>query len=90
MSFNIKTIVKAWGISFNPSNQQKALAERRAEICLTCPAKTKIGVMQLCSECGCPISKKVFTDEVNPCPLGKWTFDEEYLDKKLKVKKTLI
>jgi len=90
MSFNIKTIVKAWAISFNPSERQRELAEKRSEICFSCPARKKVGIVHICSECGCPIDKKVFTDELNPCPLQKWTIDEEYLNKKTKVKTTLI
>jgi hypothetical protein len=74
---NIFTIVEAWRIAKNPSKKQAELAVKRAEVCNVCPSKKiitkhlgEIGI--ICSECGCPIAKKVFTNIENPCPLKKW------------------
>lgn len=65
---NFKEIINAWIISFNPTEDQKKLAELRGKVCDECPSK----VMGICGECGCPIGKKIFTDTYNPCPLFKW------------------
>ena len=26
----------------------------------------------ICEGCGCPINKKIFSKEINPCPMGYW------------------
>ena len=70
------TIIEAWRIAKNPSDRQMNLAKLRASICDGCDSKktitelVEIGIV--CSECGCPISKKVFANVQNPCPLKKW------------------
>jgi len=68
---NLTEIIEAWSISFHPNEKQKELAKLRGEVCLKCPSRKKI-IVDICSECGCPISKKIFTNEYNPCPLKKW------------------
>lgn len=89
MSFNIKKIIEAWIISFNPTEKEKELAEKRANICKECPSqKFKLGV-PVCGECGCPIAKKIFTNEPDACDLHKWKeIDEGYFV--VKKDKTLI
>jgi hypothetical protein len=43
----------------------------------------KIGLATICEECGCPISKKIFTPKFNACPLKKWEeVDTPYLKQK--------
>jgi hypothetical protein len=71
----VKEIFTAWKISFNPSEEQSILAAKRLEVCLDCRhnLKTMIGI-NVCVECGCPISKKVFSKQSNPCPEKKWDF----------------
>lgn len=73
---NIKEIFKAWQISFDPNDQQAALAAKRLLICQDCKHKVKnrLGIV-VCIECGCPINKKVYSTENNPCPLSKWPSD---------------
>jgi hypothetical protein len=84
---NIKEIIEAWSIANNPTPSQKTLAELRGEVCENCPAKKTKLKIAICKECGCPISKKVFTNNYNPCPLKKW----EEIDKPyFKSKPTLI
>ena len=82
---NFKEIIEAWTISFKPSPEQKLLAEKRGEICDECPSKipnNKLFKFPVCKECGCPIGKKIFTNEINPCPLKKWEdIDVEYFNK---------
>jgi hypothetical protein len=83
---NFKTIFEAWIIANNPTEKQKELAELRYEVCEKCPSKKTI-VVEICGECGCPISKKIFTNEYNPCSLLKWgEVDEPFM----KRKKTLV
>lgn len=87
MSLDIKKIVKAWAISINPTDKQKELAEKRWSICSTCPSKKEVLKSKewsyICGSCGCPLSKKVFTNRVGECPLGKWnTIDADYFDTK--------
>lgn len=86
MSFNIKQIIDAWVTSFNPTEKEKKLAELRGEICKDCPSSKNVG-FHICSECGCPISKKIFTNEFNACPLEKWgNVDDEYFPNRKKEK----
>lgn len=82
MKLDVKTIVNAWVTSFNPSDDERKLAEDRYSICKECPKIKfkKIIQSEVCTECGCPISKKIFTlVDDNTCPLGKWNeVDEEF------------
>jgi hypothetical protein len=66
-------IAKAWIASYNPTEKQTELAEKRYTICDSCPSKVKalLGYYK-CNECGCPIQKKIFSDVYNDCPLKKW------------------
>lgn len=93
---NAGEIIKAWITSFNPTEDEEKMAMGRKEICEQCPSNKKVlkkrGWTALCKECGCPISKKIYTKTYNPCPLGKWseidnTFFEE---KKLERGKNLL
>ena len=90
---NVKQIIEAWIISYKPSDEQRNLAELRGEICDKCDSKlpkNKLFNMPVCKECGCPIGKKIFTNEYNPCPLSKWDeTDAEFFGKK-KIKNTLL
>jgi bacterioferritin-associated ferredoxin len=72
----VKEIVSAWIIANDPTEEQKVLAENRFKICNECThLKTlseKIKISTICGKCGCPISKKLFSNEFNACPLKKW------------------
>ncbi|WP_449439628.1 hypothetical protein [Pedobacter steynii] len=76
-------IVKSWNKSFNPSDDDLALAKERADICNACPSKVKddslLNVLVKkdsllegfkCNECGCPLAKKIYSQF--GCPLNKW------------------
>ena len=69
-------IAKAWIAAANPTEEQKIIAEYRAGVCDTCPKKAYNSTIDLyfCSECGCPLSKKVFSPKpgLEACPLAKW------------------
>lgn len=70
----IKEIVQAWMVSLNPTDEQKSLAERRYEICVGCEERhNNVLGIESCKLCGCPLSKKIFTQAFNDtCPLKKW------------------
>ena len=81
----IKEIMSAWAISFNPTSEQKELAEKRYEICLGCEYYGKSRPVlgdEYCKKCLCPIQKKVFTEKTQKaCPLNKWShIDSIYMD----------
>ena len=95
MSFNPIEIINAWFISSNPNPTQKKLAEERMSICMKCEFKKEIihnkKWSAICGSCGCPLEKKIFTDQYGSCPKSKWNDIEEKYIKNLKVKtKTII
>lgn len=66
-------IFSAWGISFNPNNEQNELAYERIKICDSCENKTKNGIgMNTCGLCGCALKAKVFSPVYDACPAHKW------------------
>lgn len=73
---NISEIITAWHHARNPTPEQKELAEYRASICDTCEFKEFKQLIRthICSACGCPISKKVYSPVPGPeaCPKSKW------------------
>ena len=86
MNIDLFEIMDAWARSIRPSPEEKELAKKRAEICNGCEHrvqkfnKIKIGIV--CTQCGCPIEKKVYSKKQNPCPLKKWeSVDIEYFNK---------
>lgn len=84
---NISEIIEAWIISGKPTKIQKQLAYDRANICESCEFKKELvkglKISTICSECGCPISKKIFTNNFDPCPKHKWSeIDEPYFSKR--------
>jgi hypothetical protein len=85
----ISEIIGAWIISFNPTDEQKELAEKRYEICLGCEHYGKnrpITREEYCKKCLCPIQKKVYTQKMGEtCPLNKWDVVEKE-DRKNKLK----
>ena len=71
---DVKEIVTAWVISYNPTKEQARLALQRASVCKICPhLKTKLTI-NYCGICKCPISKKIFSDGLNPCPKLYWEY----------------
>jgi|LakMenEpi03Aug12_release.lakeMendotaPanAssembly.Ray.scaffolds.fasta_scaffold1763907_2 hypothetical protein len=91
MEFDFKKIAKAWIDSYIGSDRQKELAVKRTSICETCPSRIVVneptGLLTRCKECGCPIKKKVFSDDFNDCPLKKWeAVDSKYFLPRKEVK----
>lgn len=79
---NFKEIVTAWITSLNPNDEEQSRSIERASICIKCEYKKEILKNKewsaICGKCGCPLSKKVFSQEYNPCPIKRW----EEVDKK--------
>lgn len=70
---NIGEIVKAWAISVNPSNEQLELAKKRYEVCSGCEYRKKLLKVEICSDCKCPLNKKIFAVQPKQwCPKGYW------------------
>ena len=69
----ISEIFQSWVISANPSKDQEVLASKRHSICLDCKfIKDSFIFDTKCGECGCPISKKIFSPKMGACRVGKW------------------
>lgn len=70
-------IAKAWITAANPTAEQKAIAEKRIAICNECEFSryNKALDFHYCGECGCPLSKKIFSagPGKDACPKQKWT-----------------
>lgn len=71
-----KEIFEAWKVSFNPTPEQEELAQKRLNVCLGCEYRKEVlkGIKwsAYCGDCGCPINKKVFSKQFNPCTKGFW------------------
>lgn len=88
---NIKEIIDAWVVSYNPNENQLNKSIERGVVCDICPSKKvivkSIKLATICGECGCPIGKKIFSLEYNPCPLKKWEeVDKKYVIEEKKIK----
>jgi hypothetical protein len=82
---NYEEIFKAWKISINPNPKQEELAGKRLDICLECDYRKEVlkgnKWSAYCSDCGCPINKKIFSPIFNACTQKKWgDIDSDYLD----------
>ena len=95
-TINYKEIFDAWVISLNPTPIQQELAKLRLEVCLGCDFRKEtikgLKWSAFCDQCGCPLSKKVFSTSYNACPLKKWeNTDSAYIEpKEYKKNKTII
>jgi len=69
---DIKEIIQAWITSHNPTAEEKEIADTRLKICQQCPAYTLRFKFYICSDCGCPIPKKVFARNKESCPKRIW------------------
>ena len=89
MGINLKKIAKAWLTAANPTPKQSELAEARWNICNSCDKKKIVATIPICGECGCPLSKKIFTMENDSCPLNKWLeVEKDYFN--IKTEKSII
>lgn len=86
----IYEIADAWIRAANPTNEEKIHAERRYSICEGCEYRKKTLGVDLCSKCGCPLSKKIFSSKMSEtCPIGLWdAIDKDYKKNVLSKKAT--
>lgn len=77
---SLREIALAWVRSFNPTNEQQALASQRLQACEACrhhveaPGASVFTHLRLCGLCGCPLIKKIYSpDGPGACPAGRWT-----------------
>lgn len=72
----ITEIAKAWIASYNPTSEQKSIAEYRISVCQKCPnmGYIKAADIHICRLCGCPLNKKIFSPlpGQESCPDKQW------------------
>lgn len=91
-------IVNSWKIANNPTDVELELANQRLLICKgddsnsKCESYTEIFEEKqwsaVCSSCGCPIKKKIFSQRINPCPKNKWENIDKQYGKLVSIKNT--
>ena len=70
----IKEIILSYSAKFNPTEEQKKIAEKRLEICMGCEFCVQSALIYYCDKCGCFTSAKVFSPVgADACPEKKWT-----------------
>lgn len=86
MDIDVKKIVNAWVTSFNPTKEEKQLAEKRYDICSGCDQRASKLKVEYCKSCGCPLSKKIFSlAAADSCPLKKWEEVDKAFNKNKKL-----
>lgn len=65
---DIEDIVKSWSKLLKPTLKEKEIARKRLEICNNCSSR-KVGI---CTECGCFLEAKAFSEKDNSCPKKNW------------------
>lgn len=69
----IQEILQSYLTSFNPTDEQKEIAEKRLETCSTCEFWAQSMARDYCTKCGCTTSAKVFSPKgAEACPEKKW------------------
>jgi PHP family Zn ribbon phosphoesterase len=90
MGFNPLEIINAWITAANPTEMEAKLAKERLSICLKCDFRKEVihnkQWSAVCGKCGCPIQKKIFTNQYGSCPMNKWEEVEKKYIKNLVVK----
>ena len=71
---NLIEIANAWITSYNPTPEQKHIAEVRINTCNGCNSKKYMKLIDtwVCGECSCPLNKVIFTKDKSKCKLNKW------------------
>ena len=94
MKFNFIEIVNAWITAANPNEIEAELAKERLDICMGCNFRKEVinnkQWSAICGGCGCPIQKKIFTDQFGSCPEKKWNVIEEKYKSILREKRKSI
>jgi hypothetical protein len=71
----LSEIFESYMIAINPSDEQKDVAAKRLETCMSCEYwETSATGAKVCSKCGCYTKGKIFSPKGSEaCPMGKWT-----------------
>lgn len=73
---NFKEIFVAWKTLARPTEFQSKVAKDRLDVCISCEFKKEVFEKSewsaICGKCGCPLKAKIFSQEINPCPMEKW------------------
>lgn len=73
---NFKEIFIAWKSYIKPTKLEEKIAKDRLDVCIGCKFKKEIFEKRewsaICGKCGCPLKAKIFSKEINPCPMGYW------------------
>jgi hypothetical protein len=70
----LKEILISYATAFNPTEEQKEIAEQRLGICMNCEFWVQSAIRDYCGKCGCNTSAKVFSPVgMEACPAQKWT-----------------
>lgn len=92
IEIDYKEIFDAWLIARKPTPEQKELAQKRYAICLGCEFRKPLiknnNWSEICTGCGCPLNKKIFTRIYNACPYKKWEKSDMVILQKLSEKET--
>lgn len=69
----LQEILVSYATSFNPTPEQKEVAEKRLAICMACDKWVQGTIRDYCSVCGCTTSAKVFSPKgADACPENRW------------------
>lgn len=68
---SVRDIVLSWIRARYPTSAEATRAIARFDICASCDQRGTVAGVLVCKQCGCPLDKKVFSE--NGCPLNKWT-----------------
>lgn len=70
----VKEIILSYAAAFNPTEEQKEVAEERLLVCVDCEHWVQGSIRDYCGACGCTTSKKIFSPKgAEACPKGKWS-----------------
>jgi hypothetical protein len=69
----VKEIILSYAAAFNPTEEQRKVAEERLLVCVDCEHWVQGSVRDYCGKCGCTTKAKVFSPKgAAACPEGKW------------------
>lgn len=94
---DFKDIYESWKRAGNPNDIEKQQASERLLICKGSNTIPKCEYYMeiiknkkwssLCGGCGCPISKKIFTNTTPSCPKNKWDVVDVNYNTNIMIKK---
>jgi hypothetical protein len=67
---DFKDVIESWAKVMTRTDEEKVEANRRLNICASCPERKLGGVFMYCGACSCPLAAKAYSK--NGCPLKRW------------------